>query len=57
MTPVQRLTGDFMTSSEMGHLKKLGTLMKRSSLNIFLGAEKPSKRGEGGNESRLGRAK
>ena len=26
MTPVQRLTGDFITSSEMGHRKKLGTV-------------------------------
>lgn len=30
MTPVQRLTGDFMTSREIGHLKKVGTVMHRS---------------------------
>lgn len=30
MTPVQRLTGDFITSSEIGHLKKVGTVMHRS---------------------------
>lgn len=32
---MQRLTGDFITSSEMGHLKKLGTAITRSSLTIF----------------------
>jgi len=48
VTPVQRLTGDFITSSEIGHLKKLGTVTyKSTSLTIFffftfgcLGAEK-----------------
>lgn len=34
MTPVQRLTGDLMRSSEIGHRKKLGTVMHRSSLPI-----------------------
>ena len=62
MTPVQRLTGDFITSSEIGHLKKLGTVTyKSTSLTILfftfgcLGAEKGreneragmGKRGEG----------
>jgi hypothetical protein len=32
---VHRLTGDFITSSEIGHLKKVGTVMYRSSLPIF----------------------
>ena len=34
MTPVQRLTGDFITSIEIGHLKRLGTVMCSSSLPI-----------------------
>lgn len=38
---MQRLTGDFITSSDIGHLKKLGTVMYKSSLTIFcLGSEK-----------------
>ena len=27
MTPVQRLTGDLITSRDIGHLKKVGTVM------------------------------
>ena len=48
VTPVQRLTGDFITSKEMGHLKKLGMLMKRSFLTIFDRAtQRETKLGEG----------
>lgn len=38
---MQRLTGDFMTSSEIGHLKKLGTVTMRSPFfTIFASAVK-----------------
>jgi hypothetical protein len=30
VTPVQRLTGDFMTSIDIGHLKKVGTVIHSS---------------------------
>lgn len=39
---MQRLTGDFITSSEIGHLKKLGTVMYRSSLPIYPERERES---------------
>lgn len=32
---MQRLTGDFITSKDIGHLKKLGTVITRSSFTIF----------------------
>lgn len=45
---MQRLTGDFIRSSDIGHLKKLGTVMYKSSLTIFcLGREKIRRECEG----------
>lgn len=35
MTPVQRLTGDFMTSRDIGQRKRLGTVINKLSLTIF----------------------
>lgn len=40
MTPVQRLTGDFITSREIGQRKRLGTVMQSSSLPILLRKKK-----------------
>lgn len=36
---MQRLTGDFMTSSEIGHLKKLGTVNMRSPFFTIFASE------------------
>jgi hypothetical protein len=44
---VQRLTGDFITSSEIGHLKKLGTVIYKSSLTMFGGGRKLSENPKG----------
>lgn len=45
MTPVQRLTGDFITSSEIGHLKKVGTVMHRSTtLSLTMVVDESGKR-------------
>lgn len=42
VTPVQRLTGDFITSIDIGHMKKLGTVTYSSlfSLTISVDATK-----------------
>lgn len=34
VTPVHKLTGDFITSSDIGHLKKLGIVMYKFSFTI-----------------------
>lgn len=36
VTPVQRLTGDFITSIEIGHLKKLGTVTCKSLFSLAI---------------------
>lgn len=43
---MDRLTGDFITSIEIGHLNRLGTVMCNASLPIFCTVQPNKERGE-----------
>lgn len=43
---MDRLTGDFITSIEIGHLNRLGTVMCNASLPIFCTVQPNKERGQ-----------